>query len=204
MPDRRQLSFHPILHGAAGERDPRHEGADDRRQLGGVGELGERQREREREGDKGSRRTGASMHRLEQGRPEARSDGHGDGEETDRYREDPHEAEHRDRALGDDANDDGQDDQSHDVVGHRGTEDGPRLDGAERAQVAEHSGGDPDARRGERRPEEERGVAVVGEQLGGAEPAHHRHDHADHCDRHRRASDSTQLPQVHLEPHLEE
>ena len=69
--------------------------------------------------------------------------------------------EHRHRALGDEPDHDGEHDEAHHVVGDRGAEHDAGLGGGERPQVAEHPGGDADARGGQRGADEQRGVEVL-------------------------------------------
>ena len=72
--------------------------------------------------------------------------------------DDPHDIEERHRPLGDDPDDDGQDDEPEHVVGDGSAEHGSGFDAGERTEIAEHPGGDPDARRRQRGTEEQRRV----------------------------------------------
>ena len=158
VPDRLQLPPDAIGRVAATEREPGDERADDRRELGRVGELGERERERERERDERARE------RLLTRRSQAKSRG-----------DEPHADERRHQTRNatatttihstlsaetepsvDEAHDDGEDDEADHVVGDGGAEHGARLDRRERLEVAEHPRRDADARRGERGADEER------------------------------------------------
>ena len=55
-------------------------------------------------------------------------------------RHDPRDVGDRHRALGDEPDDDGEDHEAEHVVGDRGAEHGARLDGGQRAQIAEARG----------------------------------------------------------------
>ena len=84
----------------------------------------------------------------------------------------PATLQHGHRALGDEANDDGQDDEAHDVVGHRGAENDASLGRRQRPKIAEHASGDADARRRQRGRDEQRRLEVVADDLHGAETQH--------------------------------
>ena len=92
------------------------------------------------------------------------------------------DAERRDRTLRHDARHDGQDDETENVVGDRRAEHGLRFDGRERAKVAEHAGGDADARRRQRGADEERFLAVHADRETDARARHQGNDHADERD----------------------
>ena len=65
------------------------------------------------------------------------------------------------------------------VVGDRGAQHGARFDARQCAEIAEHAGGDPHARRGERGAEEQRGVAGLAECERDADAQRDGHHHAD-------------------------
>ncbi len=128
----------------------------------------------------------------------------GDDEESDGAADRGEDRQRIDVTAGDDLDDDGEDDQAEHVVGDGRPEHDPRLGGGEGAQVAEHSRRDADARRRERRTDEQRGVPRLAEAEGDAAAEHERHGDADEGDAHRRAADSAELGEVHLHPDLDE
>ncbi len=146
------------------EREPGDERADDRRELCGVGELGERQRERERERDERAGRARVPVEELEEaGREASRRATAVSTRNATATSEDAGDVEQRDRAFGDEAHDDREDHEAEHVVGDGGAQHRARLDRGERAEVAEDARGDPDARRRERGAEEQRLVVAVPE-----------------------------------------
>ena len=112
--------------------------------------------------------------------------------------------EDRHRALGHEADHDGEDDEAHHVVGHRGAEHDAGLGGGQGPEVAEHPGGDADARGRERGADEQRGVEVLAHQRHRADAEDHRGDHADRGDQHRRAADLAELARSISMPDLEQ
>ena len=85
-------------------------------------------------------------------------------EEQHRHRDDLGDREGRHRAVGHEADHHREDDEAHHVVGDRRAEHDARLVGGERPEVAEHPGGDADARGGERGADEQGGVEVLAHQ----------------------------------------
>ena len=71
--DRSELALDPFRRGAARERETRHKRSDDGRELGGVGELRECERERKRERNQRARRPRVTVEELEQRRQRAAS-----------------------------------------------------------------------------------------------------------------------------------
>ena len=168
------------------EREPGDEGADDDRQVGDVGELGERQREREGQRDQRAGRPRSAFDPAEEVRREPERD------QRPRRRGTRARRARISSTLTIEtvpsvtiAHHDGEHDEAHHVVGHRGAEHHPRLGCGERAEIAEDPGGDAHAGRGQRGGDEQRGVEVVADGEHGAEAEHERRDHADGRDLHR-------------------
>ena len=77
------------------EREPGDERADDRRELGRVGELGERERERQRQRDQRARRLGEAIEELEEAGRQLRTERRGHHEEPDGDEHDDRDVEDR-------------------------------------------------------------------------------------------------------------
>jgi hypothetical protein len=201
---RRQLGADALRLGGPRQREPGHERADDRRQPGRAGKLGESQREGQGEGHERARRPGQPVHDPEQGRRQAGAHAGGHDQEGDGQAGHRRHRAGRDGPVGHEPHDDGEDDEPHHVVGHRRAEHGAGLDAGQGAEVPEHPGGDPHGRGGEGGAHEDgraRRLASGGrhrppgdEGQGDAE-----HRHLERCPAH-----GPELPEVHLEPDLEE
>ena len=202
--DRCQLPPNALRRRAAGEREAGDEGTDDRCELGRAGQLGHAQREREGKGDERSARPAVAGDGSEQAGGETHADHGRDGEKGDRHRHDRQHRDHRHRALGDESYDHREHDQAHHVVGDRGSDHCAGLDHGQRTQVAEHARRYADARGRERGADEQRLLAIVGEQPRDARPGREQRDHADGRHGQRRPAHCAELGEVHLEPDLEE
>ena len=110
----------------------------------------------------------------------------------------------RHRVAGDDLDHNREDDKAEHVVGDGRPEHDARLDRRQRAEVAEDSCGDPDAGRGQRGAEEDRGLGVEPEADPSTGAGDERHGDADDRDEHRRPPDLAELGEVHLHPDLHE
>jgi hypothetical protein len=102
--------------------------------------------------------------------------------------------------------DDREDDETQDVVDHRGPQDRLALAALDRSEVAQHSGGDADARGRERGADEqvdEQG-ALRQQPCRDAPPERHRGHDAEHGDQERGRAHPDESPQVGLQPDLEE
>ncbi len=107
---------------------------------------------------------------------------------------------------GDDAGDDGEDDQPEDVVDHRRAEDDARLPRRHLAEVGEDARGDADAGGAERGADEDvRQVVLLGQEPGCHAPTEEeRRRHPQAGDEQARPADREHLAGVGLQSHLEE
>ncbi len=102
------------------------------------------------------------------------------------------------------AGDDGQHEQTDDIVENGGTQNDPCLGGVQCAEVAEHPGGDPDARGDEHGADEDRFHGGVAEGEHQEAAADERSNDPEHGDDERAQPDAQQVGQPRLEADEEE
>ncbi len=204
MTDRREITGDALTGLGLGQRKSGDERPDDRRELRGVGELGEREGEGEGQRDEGARGPRPPLDRPEQHDSQTPTEHGGDDEEPDREQHRRDDGRRRDSAVPHDLDDDGQEHQAEHVVRHRGAHDRAGLDRGERTQVAEDPGRDPDARRREGGAEKQGGVGVLAERETGGVPTDQRDDDPDDRDAHRGPTDGREILDVHLHAHLQQ
>jgi hypothetical protein len=204
LAERHEIPPDPVGLGAAGQGQARHERPHDRGEPGGIGELGEAERERQRQGEQRAVRPGPPVQQAEQRRrqPQARRPAH--DEEPHRQACQTDDAGGTQRRPGDEAGDDRQDHQAEHVVGDGRAEDGAGLGARQRTEIPEDPGGDAHAGGGERRAHEDRRVAAVAERGGGTRPERERQGHPADGHQQRRPPDRAQLRQLELQAHLEQ
>ncbi len=204
MPDRLQLPSDAIGRVAPTERDPGNEGADDRRQLGLVRELRDRERERECDRDERAGRATLTRDPVEEAGDETHAHERGDGQERDGDEHDPQHAQRRHRARGREPHDHSEDDEPDHVIRDGGAEHGPRFDHRECLEVTQHPRRDAHAGRSERGADEDRLLSGHTDRTAERSASYERHDDADDRDRQRRASDRSELAQLELGADLEQ
>ena len=202
--NRGELALDALGRRAAGQREACDECSDDRRELRSICELREAERERERDRDEGSSGSGVAVQELEHAGCEPRPDERRHDEEPDRDEQDQCDVGDRDGPFGDQPNDHREDHEPEHVVGDRGAQHRARFDGREGTQVAEHPRGDPHARGGQRRADEQRLVAAVPEGIRHRVATGHRQDDADTRDRQRGSADRAEVGDVHLHADAEQ
>ena len=127
------------------EHEPRGERADDGRQLDLIREP----RECERQGEREKQLVVVSIQYADDARGRARdalAEDHDHTEKENRHTGDSRDVESADLTGGDDARDDGEDDQPEHVVDDGRAKDDLRLGDVKRFQILEHTGRDSDAR----------------------------------------------------------
>ena len=198
-----------VRHGAEIGRDPlvligptqrqaRHERTDDERELGLIGQLGERDHEREAGDHCGRARRGELPDDAEHPRDHKHADDAGAHQEQHRKPQRFRHGSDADIAAGDHLHDDGEDDQAQHVIGDGGPEHDPGLDRGECAEVSEHSCRDAHAGRGERGAEEHCSVAAHPERRRGHGSGGEWNHHTHHGNGDRRRAHLAELAEVHL------
>ena len=198
LADRTEVGDDPLVTLDSPECEAGHERTDDEGQLGHVGDGGEREDQHERDDHE---RRAAFAYRLTRRmkcgtntRPTIPAPTRNNAARPMVSSTVPTPTDSAGHRL----HDHGEDHQAEHVVDDRRAEDDPRLVGVQRAEVAEHPGGDPDTRRGERGADEHRRLRLLPERERHAETGGERDDHPDHRDRGGDAAHTSQVDQVHL------
>ncbi len=199
-----EIGGDPFLLAAAADGQSGHERTDDEGQLSNLREQGEAEDHDECNDRERGAGPGDAVDDGEEPRDGDESDEPREREETDRPTQRRADGAQAHAVARHDLDDDREDDEADHVVGDCGAEDDTSLGRRQRPQIAEHAGGDPDARRGEGRAEEDGDVGRLPEGAGDAGAQGERGRHADDGHEDGRTPDPTELGEVHLHADMDQ